>query len=86
MVGEPLPRAREAFIPDDKLEGYILSPEHPRGKHKARVFASALGIHRSDAGYLEVSVLEAIQTAPVTAVKATHPMAFFTRCRYCWRA
>jgi len=31
-----------------KLRDYCLSPEHPRGRHKARVFASALGLTVDD--------------------------------------
>jgi hypothetical protein len=33
-----------AIIPLEKLLSYCLNPEHHSGKHKARVFASALGI------------------------------------------
>lgn len=39
-----LPNGDHAIIPIEKLIGYCLNPEHPSGKHKARVFASALGI------------------------------------------
>lgn len=39
-----LPNATEAFIDDRKLLEYCLDFEHEEGKHKARVFASALGI------------------------------------------
>jgi hypothetical protein len=41
-----LPGAERATIPTDKLVRYALDPEHPRGRHKARVFASALGIRK----------------------------------------
>jgi len=30
----------------DKLQNYVLNPHHRRGRHKARVFESALGITR----------------------------------------
>jgi hypothetical protein len=43
-----LPRAREARIPTDKLVRYALDLAHERGRHKARVFATALGITASD--------------------------------------
>jgi hypothetical protein len=39
-----LPNGDAAFIPMEKLTSYCLNPNHPSGKHKARVFASALGI------------------------------------------
>jgi hypothetical protein len=47
-VTEPmrLPGAECARIPTDKLVRYALDPDHPRGRHKARVFAWALGIRR----------------------------------------
>jgi hypothetical protein len=38
-----LPNAQNAFIDDRKLIDYCLSENHPVGKHKARVFMSALG-------------------------------------------
>ncbi len=39
-----LPNGDRAFIDVDKLRHYCLSMAHPRGKHKARVFAAALGL------------------------------------------
>ena len=45
-----------------KLRDYILSPQHPRGKHKARVFASALQIGQSDADFLRTELLRAALT------------------------
>ncbi len=39
-----LPNGDRAVIPIEKLLGYCLNPNHPKGKHKARVFKSALGI------------------------------------------
>ncbi|WP_367268233.1 DUF6883 domain-containing protein [uncultured Thiohalocapsa sp.] len=38
-----LPNADQAAVDLDKLRGYCLNPAHPRGRHKARVFAAALG-------------------------------------------
>ena len=37
-----------AIIDPVKLRDYCLSPEHPRGKHKARVFQSVLGLEHKD--------------------------------------
>jgi hypothetical protein len=39
-----LPDGDQAIIPIEKLLGYCLNPNHTKGKHKARVFKSALGI------------------------------------------
>jgi hypothetical protein len=54
-----LPNAEKAVVEVRKLRDYCLSPEHPRGKHKARVFASALGLTREDAGVLREALLSA---------------------------
>jgi hypothetical protein len=47
-----LPRGREAIVDRRKLVDYALSVTHPRGRHKARVFASVLGLTASDADVL----------------------------------
>ncbi|MEO1672368.1 MAG: DUF6883 domain-containing protein [Cyanobacteria bacterium J06631_2] len=39
-----LPNGNQAEISRQKLLGYCLNPKHASGKHKAKVFASALGI------------------------------------------
>jgi hypothetical protein len=39
-----LPNAERAFVDTEKLRDYCLSQTHPRGRHKARVFAEALGM------------------------------------------
>jgi hypothetical protein len=57
-----LPNAEQAEISMQKLTSYCLNPEHPSGKHKARVFASILGITLENADVLR----ELIQTAAVT--------------------
>ena len=36
-----LPNAKDAIISPEKLRDYILSLEHPKGVHKARVFRAA---------------------------------------------
>jgi len=40
-----LPRHDDVRIPDDKVVDYLLSPSHPVGRFKARLFA-ALGFRR----------------------------------------
>jgi Domain of unknown function (DUF6883) len=47
-----LPGAERAVVELAKLRDYSLSPFHKEGRHKARVFASALGFDRSDADWL----------------------------------
>ena len=39
-----LPNAERAVCDDAKLREYCLNPQHPRGRHKARVFQSVLGL------------------------------------------
>lgn len=56
-----LPNASDAFVDIEKLRGYCLNLEHPRGKHKARVFESALGLTSQDAERLQRKLLEAAQ-------------------------
>lgn len=49
-----LKNARRAIIDDRKLTRYVLSPTHPRGRDKARIFKSTLGYDRaSRAGLIE---------------------------------
>ena len=54
-----LPNAENAFIDVRKLRDYSLSDSHPVGKHKARVFRSALGLTDADWDRLRVMILEA---------------------------
>lgn len=44
-----LPNADQVIISQDKIIDYVLNFEHFEGKNKARVFASALGITKSNA-------------------------------------
>ena len=47
-----LPHALRAVVDVEKLRDYVLSPDHEHGRHKARVFLSALGIDRDSWEYL----------------------------------
>jgi hypothetical protein len=44
-----LPGADRAVVDIVKLRYYCLSPTHPRGRHKARVFAATVGLAAADA-------------------------------------
>jgi hypothetical protein len=55
-----LPKYEKAVILRDKLEGYVLNPTHDEGRHKARVFKSALGFKQSDWEELKRRILEAL--------------------------
>jgi len=41
-----LPNGEHAIVDIVKLRDYALSQHHPRGRHKARVFLSALDLER----------------------------------------
>ncbi len=43
----------------DKLERYCLNPEHPKGKHKARLFQKRLGITLANKHILENALRKA---------------------------
>jgi hypothetical protein len=54
-----LPNADRAVVDIAKLRDYCLNPDHEDGKHKTRVFASALGLRKGDADWLQGRLLEA---------------------------
>jgi Domain of unknown function (DUF6883) len=57
-----LPNAERAFVDIAKLRDYSLNPDHKEGKHKARVFAAALGLRIEDAEWLRDKLLEVAKT------------------------
>lgn len=56
-----LPNAENAFVDLRKLRGYSLSVESPKGRHKARVFASVFGFTAEDAERLRDILLEIVK-------------------------
>ncbi len=60
-----MPGGDAAIVDLKKLTDYCLHPEHPRGKHKARVFATALGFTAENAAELRAALLTAAATADV---------------------
>lgn len=56
-----------------KIHGYALNPNHPTGKHKARVFLTALGFTQADAVTLaQVIMWKASQMKPVLGQADEH--------------
>ena len=47
-----------AKIPDEKLTGYALNMEHPKGKEKAKAFRDALGYTKDNYADLKAKILE----------------------------
>jgi S-formylglutathione hydrolase FrmB len=68
-VGEPLPRARDAVIPPEKLARYALAPTSVGGRDKAFVFERVLGIGQYDWEYLRDQIQDALPHHPVSAVR-----------------
>lgn len=66
-----LPNAQAAMVAPEKLTGYILNPQHFRGKHKARVFASALGFDLSNHPLLLAQLLEGARSGSAEMAQTT---------------
>lgn len=56
-----LPNLDKAHIDITKLTGYVLNANHPEGRHKARVFLSALGIGSVNGKWLAEAILAAVR-------------------------
>ena len=63
-----LPNSDRAAVDLAKIRDYCLNPRHEDGKHKARVFRSALGLGQQDAAWLRGRRLEAATTHDTTFV------------------
>lgn len=66
---QKLPHPEQAIVPIDKLSGYCLNPVHPDGKHKARVFKSALNLSIEDAETLRTALLDVVRREMSTPTK-----------------
>lgn len=64
-----LPHAQDAVVDRAKLRDYVLSPDHEYGRHKARVFLSALGIDRDGWEYLRDQIAAGVIEAEVSEVR-----------------
>ena len=56
----PLPNCENAIIEDSKLIEYALNPDSASGKHKARVFQSALGFNLTNWQLLKQAILDTL--------------------------
>jgi hypothetical protein len=54
-----LPNSEASIVEIEKLRDYCLSPAHPRGRHKARVFESLLGMTAAHAEELRSALIDA---------------------------
>jgi hypothetical protein len=67
-----LPNAERAVVDIAKLRDYRLNPNHPEGKHKARVFLEKLGITQNHAESLRQAILEGVLVAEATEQSRPH--------------
>ena len=63
-----LPNAEQAVVDVEKLTDYCLSSDHPRGKHKARVFQSACGLTAEHAELVRAQLREAAEVGDAVEV------------------
>jgi hypothetical protein len=61
-----VPNAERAILDIRKIADYCLSPEHPRGRHKARVFRDALELKQDDAEWLRTALLDGLRHGEAT--------------------
>lgn len=65
--GMLLPAGEHAVVEDAKLLDYVLNPEHPIGRHHAKLFERLLGISRLNFQVLKEQLLEAAMSREVEA-------------------
>lgn len=53
-----LPNGGASLVEIEKLRGYCLNLAHPRGRHKARVFQSLLGMTAAHAEELRAALID----------------------------
>ena len=58
-----IPHAERAVVDLRKLRDYCLNPMHDEGQHKARLFATALGMTAAEAEDLRALLLQAVKIA-----------------------
>jgi hypothetical protein len=63
-----LPAAHRAVVDPEKLRDYVLSPDHVHGRHKARVFLSALGIDQNNWEYLREQIITGVMDAETVKI------------------
>jgi hypothetical protein len=62
-----------AYVSEEKLKDYCLSPSHGRGKHKARMFRDRLGIELDDWRFLREQLLRGIRERRAYSVTIAYP-------------
>lgn len=62
-----LPNGEAAIIEIEKIRDYCLNPGHPRGRHKARLFQSILGMTSAHVNELRAALLAAARSENATS-------------------
>jgi len=73
VVGELVPRGREAFGVRVKLATYALDPTNKVAGPKVRGFERILGITLEDIDYLEGAIYTGVLVVPVSSVRDNPP-------------
>lgn len=73
-----LPNGDKAFIDTRKLREYCLNPQSPKGRDKARVFASVLGLTMDHDELLKEALLHAAATEECQPGETDHHGSRFT--------
>lgn len=77
MESMKLPNGDRATIPMEKLTGYCLNLNHPKGKNKARVFQSRLGITAANVDRLRALIQQAaVEGEVVQQTETAYGQAF----------
>lgn len=78
-----LPGGERAHVSLDRLTHYLLNPQHGSGKHKARVFAAALGLDATASQALHDWLVEIAQTGEAEAGRSDeHGQRFVIRAKF----
>lgn len=77
-----LPNVDKAYIDMRKITEYVLNPDDPRGRDKARVFKSALNITKENADVLKTAILrEVIGSEAVKGEQDFYGQRYTVDCR-----
>ena len=66
---EKIPHSDRAAIPQEKVQGYLLNSNHPKGKHKEKVIRSVLGYNYETWKEFADKLYEEVQNSPVVDIK-----------------
>jgi hypothetical protein len=81
----PIPHAERAVVDIRTLRDYCLNPMHDEG-HKARLFATALGMTAEDAEDLRALLLQAVRTSDAQVGRRdTYGQRYTIDCLLEWR-